>query len=470
MRGAFILLSELDVVQRYCTNLGNPRHVAPRPFMHRTRCNAVGHVPIHDPGFVDALTAMLPYSGLMFIASVDRYWRATLTSSKAWEGRLQQSVSQDLERVQQEYSFLTEDVHPGEPLLVDWTKAILRAQSLPWSVDHVQVYSECLVHLNLDHGQTSCSTQLMRACAYRYREAVELLITAGADVNAVYDDGDFGEVAGFYHRNGRTALHFACDRPCPDANPNERNLCGEIVSMLISAGASIDTTDVDGTSPLYIVVTGDNTETARLLISAGAARDSPEILVAAAQFDRVEIARMLLAAGTNPNVVEIDFGGQTPLTVAGSGDSVKMTEMLIAAGAEINKRADVNNQAELTPLMTQVQRGNRDAVARLILAGANLNVQDANGYTPLMFAIKNIKDLECGEHHMDWDGQGDLPPVSDGVISMESIGMIEMLINSGTDLEICDYHGRTAYAIASYYNNRGVMDLLSAAGATQHYG
>jgi hypothetical protein len=75
-------------------------------------------------------------------------------------------------------------------------------------------------------------------------------------------------------------------------------------------------------------------------------------------------------------------------------------------------------------LIAAVKKGDRDAVGRLLRQGADLQMRDGNGLTPLMWAAR----------------KGHLV-------------LAEMLLDSGADPNACDSYGRTAlhYAVAGHH-------------------
>lgn len=91
------------------------------------------------------------------------------------------------------------------------------------------------------------STLFMQAVMLNGVKTAELLIAAGADVNAV-------------DNQGRTALHFAAMQPLPGAvhagypggvEPGTRG-GGDMVELLLAAGAQMDVADDEGQTPLDI--------------------------------------------------------------------------------------------------------------------------------------------------------------------------------------------------------------------------
>lgn len=102
----------------------------------------------------------------------------------------------------------------------------------------------------------------------------------------------------------------------------------------------------------------------------------------------LEMLRQLLDSGADPNWVAIE-AGHTPLYNACFGDSAAAVRFLIERGADPNKRFEYHSpidgraERELTALMCA--RSGKVAQA-LIDAGAEVNVHDAIGVTPLMRA------------------------------------------------------------------------------------
>ena len=91
----------------------------------------------------------------------------------------------------------------------------------------------------------------------------------------------------------------------------------------------------------------------------------------------------LLAAGANPNTV--NQHGERPLTVAASLDKCEAAlQPLLEAGAEINGGP---TQCR-TALVTACGLGHRNAVAALLAAGADANLADHLGMSPLARAAR----------------------------------------------------------------------------------
>ena len=95
---------------------------------------------------------------------------------------------------------------------------------------------------------------------------------------------------------------------------------------------------------------------------------------------RLEVVRMLLAAGADPNAVT--NGGATPLGMAAGYNNRPLVELLLAAGA-----ATVPPPGA-TPILNLVAgKGHVELLALLLERGADPDQRDENGRTALMYAV-----------------------------------------------------------------------------------
>lgn len=112
--------------------------------------------------------------------------------------------------------------------------------------DQVQELMLASGRIDVDAREPDGATLLMQAAMLNSVKTAKMLIEAGADVNAVDDEG-------------RSALHFAAMQPLagavhagyPGGEPGPRG-GGEMVETLVAAGAEIEVKDRDGLTPLDI--------------------------------------------------------------------------------------------------------------------------------------------------------------------------------------------------------------------------
>lgn len=99
----------------------------------------------------------------------------------------------------------------------------------------------------------------------------------------------------------------------------------------------------------------------------------------------VEIAHLLITMGADVNVETYHNGGLTALDFALSNANERLVEILI------DKTSNVNSA--LLFYMSNSYRINLKIVRLLIEKGADVNVMDTNGWTPLHWALKRGYDM-----------------------------------------------------------------------------
>lgn len=171
------------------------------------------------------------------------------------------------------------------------------------------------------------------------------------------------------------------------------------VARLLKAGVSVDHRDEAKRTPLLVATHADNVDIARLLIAAGAdvnakdnIRDTP-FLFAGAQ-GRNEILKLILATG-KANLADTNRYGGTALIPAAHHGHPETVKILLRT--RIDK--DHVNNLGWTALLEAVVLGNggrvhTDIVRMLVKAGANVNIADRDGVTPLGHAARSgYKDI-----------------------------------------------------------------------------
>lgn len=162
------------------------------------------------------------------------------------------------------------------------------------------------------------------------------------------------------------------------------------VGALIAAKVRLDTQDASGRTALLIAVDRNDVETARMLMAAGASinvqahnRDTPWLLAGAR--GRTEIIRDMIPRG--PDLTIRNRYGGNALIPACERAHVETIELLLTTKIDV----DHVNRLGWTCLLEIVILGDGGPrhveAARLVLAaGANPNLADKDGVTPLAHA------------------------------------------------------------------------------------
>jgi ankyrin repeat protein len=220
---------------------------------------------------------------------------------------------------------------------------------------------------------------LARAVKAGDLQTVRALVKSRADVNARSGDGS-------------TPLLWAV---------HAANL--EIARALIAAGAAVDVANDYGITPLLQASRTGDAPMVDLLLGAGAnpSRAHPEgetPLLAASRAGSVQAVRLLLARGVDPNAAE-SFQKTTALMWASAEGHLDVADVLIEAGADVNRQAHVTSLTKrynadhptggFTALMFAARAGNDELVRRLVARGADVNLKNGDAASAAMIAIYN---------------------------------------------------------------------------------
>jgi ankyrin repeat protein len=106
-----------------------------------------------------------------------------------------------------------------------------------------------------------------------------------------------------------------------------------------------------------------------------------------------EVVEVLIAAGAEVN--KQDSEGAAPLHAAIAGNHQGLAEVLLAAGAGVNGQ----DTKGVTPLHLAAAAGLQEMVELLLAAGAGKELQDSQGCTPLHRALlAAVADVDAASH------------------------------------------------------------------------
>ncbi|KAJ3112419.1 hypothetical protein HDU96_004562 [Phlyctochytrium bullatum] len=199
-------------------------------------------------------------------------------------------------------------------------------------------------------------------CGPEVLKVLKLLLEFGADVEA-------------RARQDFTPLGFAA----------ARGEC-ECVRVLLDAGADADAFGIGYRSVLYFACRGGCLDTFRLLIDRGASVNTPSrsrrssALFAAVWTDNVQFMKTLLEAGADVNWV--DQEGMTTLQLAITAGMTASAMLLLDAGANPNIKNDAGSTPlHMLPADITFTKEWEELLDRLIEKGADLQAKDASGKT-----------------------------------------------------------------------------------------
>lgn len=197
-----------------------------------------------------------------------------------------------------------------------------------------------------------------------------------------------------------------------------------------------------GDQSLIAAAERNDVETVRQLLIEGAsvrARDPQgrTALLAATYRNHVEVAKMLIQAGSDVNAQ--DAIQNSPLLLAGASGYLDILRMTLAADPDFT----IYNRYGGTALIPACERGHLEVVKELLKTKIDVNHVNRLGWTALLEAII----------------------LGDGGPTYQTI--VGLLAAAGADLNLADGDGVTPLRHARQKGYRVIADILSSAGARE---
>lgn len=187
-----------------------------------------------------------------------------------------------------------------------------------------------------------------------------------------------------------------------------------------------------GETPLMLAVSHQDRGAVRALIRAGARvnavdQDGVGALWLACEMGDAGISGALLDAWADPRIARSD--GATPLHVCARFAPVSVVERMA------HGNVDVRDARGQTPLMWAASSGRPEVVSALLRAGASVKAVSRGGFTPLLFAVKS-----------------------------GSVAAVSALLAAGADAAARGPENTSAAQLAAYQKHWDVLSLLVARG------
>lgn len=369
-----------------------------------------------------------------------------------------------------------------------------------------------------DAKKSDGNTALHCACQRGLEPITKLLLEYGADPNIsaphwtplpwALDDNkekivclllQYGADSDFIMNNGDTSLVYACNR----------NTLPSIVQEMLEYGANPNAKDKNGNTPLQVACQGNRPEIVKILLAHGAdpnllGRELPidsvirfpgclELLIRASvnlkaskglmelatYHNQIDVVRMLLDAGLDPNEKRMDT--YTPLGTAIRDKHPEIIPLLLSRGADPYLKGQdfplamaVRYPEILKQLVMQgvdptrykglmelaVYHNSIEAVEFLLDAGVNPNDKHHDTYTPITTAIRDNHPETLAlllSRGADPNLKGQEVPLA---MAVRRPHILRQLVEGGA--EISKYKGLVELAV--YHNSVESVNFLLDAG------
>jgi ankyrin repeat protein len=293
-------------------------------------------------------------------------------------------------------------------------------------------------------------------------EVAEVLVRCGANIDSPDNKGRTPAMLAMQEKSALVAQYLV--RAGATVNLHLAAYLGdtEKVANLIKGATDLNAAGEDGWTALHYAANYDRREIADLLITAGAKINTKgKYGNTPLHLADVNTARLLLSAGADLEARNEDGG--TPLHRATIFGRTAVVELLIASGANIEAKT-VGQTASESPLEIAIGDGDIDIV-RLLAP----RVKDINADSPVYAAVAGVfyraRDRFQREHRDQEATFDEREAAVERAMDKLRIPMIELLLAHGADVNGRNKDGWTPLHYAAREGMTEVADLLLKKGA-----
>jgi ankyrin repeat protein len=269
-------------------------------------------------------------------------------------------------------------------------------------------------------------------------KAVAALLTRGADVNATRVDGT-------------TALHAAAHADRLD-----------IAEALLRAGAKPNAADRYGVTPIYLASLNGNAKLLARLLDAGVDPNTADptgetALMTAARTGLPDAVRVLLDRGARVDARDPEFQ-QTALMMAVREGHTAAARLLVERGAAVNAQTRKGPAPPFTPPCKGTGCGSEGVgINRGGLPDRGRRLEAKGGMTPLLYAARDgradaARVLVAAKADVELPDANGIRPLLMAVLN-NRLDVARVLLDAGANVNADDFWGRTPLLAAVDYRN-----------------
>ncbi|XP_019750696.1 rabankyrin-5 [Hippocampus comes] len=306
-------------------------------------------------------------------------------------------------------------------------------------------------------GPSGCQQTLLHRAVDENNEITAcFLIRSGCDVNSPRRPGPNGE-GEEEARDGQMPLHLASSWGLE-----------EVVQCLLEFGASVNTQDAEGRTPIHAAISNQHNVIIQLLISHPDIRlnirdrQGMTPFACAMTHKNNKAAEAILKR--EPGAAEqVDNKGRNFLHVAVQNSDIESVLFLISVQANVNSR--VQDAAKLTPLHLAVQAGSEIIVRNLLLAGAKVNELTKHRQTALHLAAQQDLATICSvllENGIDFaaEDENGNNALHLAVMHGRLNNIRSLLTESNIDAEAFNLRGQSPMHVLGHYGKENAAAIF----------